>query len=160
VQTKNEYDFYTKRLWKVHEDYIGLNYVTEYGYDEVGNLRTVKNARGYTSTYTYNAADQLTRADYPGSTYETWTYRDDGRVYTHTDARGRQTVYRYDADDRLWGPAGSGYVAINYPNDADVNISRDQDGLVTSFTAPGGASPTIPVGGLRRPPTLGPVAGQ
>ena len=108
-----------------------LNYVTEYTYDEVGNLLTEKNARGKTTTHTYNDCDRKTRVDYPDSTYETWTYRDDGRVYTHTDGRGRQITYRYDADDRL---AGSGsYVAINYPNagDTDVKITRDMDGLIS-----------------------------
>ncbi len=140
VQTKYEYDQYTKRLWKVHEDYTALNYVTEYGYDEVGNLKTVKDARSKTTTYFYDGADRRYHADYPDSTHESWTYRDDGRVYSHTDARGRQTVYRYDADDRLWGPAGSGYVAINYPNDTDVSISRDADGLVTSFSDASGTT--------------------
>jgi len=130
VVTKYEYGQYTKWLWKVHEDYYGLNYVTEYGYDEVGNTKTEKNARGKTTTYTYDAADRKIRADYPDSTYETWSLRDDGRIETHTDGRGRVTTYRYDADDRL---AGYGdYVAIDYPNDTDVKIVRDRDGLITS----------------------------
>jgi len=79
--------------------------------------------------------------DYPDSTYETWAYRDDGRVYTHTDARGRQITYRYDADDRL---AGSGsYVAINYPNDTDVQITRDGDGLITSTVDASGTTTDV-----------------
>ena len=82
VVTKYEYEQYTKRLKKVTQDYgTGrLNYVTEYTYDEVGNLKTEKNARLKTTTYTYDDCDRKTRVDYPDSTYETWTYRDDGRV--------------------------------------------------------------------------------
>jgi len=108
----------------------GVIHVTQYIYHEVGNIKTVTNARGKTTTYRCDDCDRKTRVDYPDSTYEAWTYRDDGRVWTHTDARGRQITYRYDADDRL---AGSGsYVAINYPNDTDVQITRDKDGLITT----------------------------
>jgi RHS repeat-associated protein len=131
IVTKYEYDQYTHRLWKTHEDYAGLNYVTENAYDEVGNLKTVKNARGKTTTYTYDAADRKIQASYPDSTAESWTYRDDGRMWTHTDGRGRTITYRYDADDRPAGPYAGGYVAINYPNDTDVYITRDKDGLIT-----------------------------
>jgi YD repeat-containing protein len=139
--TKYEYNAYTHNLWKVHEDYAGLNYVTTYTYDEVGNLKTETNARSKVTTYTYDDADRKTRADYPDATYETWTYRDDGRVYTHTDGRGRITTYRYDADDRL---AGSGsYVAINYPNDTDVQIVRDKDGLITSTVDASGTTTNV-----------------
>ncbi len=132
IITKFLYEDDTDRLWKVIEDYGGLGYTTEYDYDEVGNVVSVKNARGKTREYTLDDADRLVRADYPDSTYETWTLRDDGRVYQHRDGRGRVTTYRYDADDRL---AGSGnYEAIDYPDDDDVMIVRDGDGLVTSFT--------------------------
>jgi RHS repeat-associated protein len=141
IITKYEYDQYTHRLWKVHEDYATLNYVTEYGYDEVGNLKTVKNARLKTTTHTYDAADRLIRTDYPDSTYETWVYRDDNRLWKHTDARGRMTTYRYDADDRL---AGSGsYKAIDYPNDTDVQITRDKDGLITTAVDASGTTTNV-----------------
>ena len=143
VVTKYEYDQYTHKLKKVHQDYNGLNYVTEYTYDEVGNRKTEKNARLKTTTFTYDDANRKTRVDYPDSTYEIWTYRDDGRVYTHTDARGRQITYRYDADDRLAAPYGSGYVAINYPNDTDVNITRDGDGLITETRDASGATTNV-----------------
>jgi hypothetical protein len=44
----------THRLWKVVQDYgTGkLNYTTEYTYDEVGNQKTVINARGKITSYT------------------------------------------------------------------------------------------------------------
>jgi RHS repeat-associated protein len=123
------------RLWKIIED-AGtgrLNYVTEYTYDEVDNVKTVKNARSKTTTYTYDDADRVTRVDYPDSTYETWTYRDDGRIITHRDLRNRTTTYRYDADDRLASPYASGYKAIDYPNNTDIYLTRDKDGLVTEL---------------------------
>jgi len=139
--TRFQYDPYTHSLTRVIEDYGGLNYQTDYGYDEVGNVTSVTNARGHTQEYTWDGADRLVRMDYPDSTYETWTLWDDGRIWQHRDGRGRVTTYRYDADDRL---AGSGsYVAINYPNDTDVKIVRDDDGLVTSFTDGTGSSSRV-----------------
>jgi RHS repeat-associated protein len=152
VVTKYEYDQYTKRLKKVTQDYgTGkLNYVTEYTYDEVGNLKTEKNARLKTTTYVYDDCDRKIQVDYPDSTHEYWTYRDDGRVWTHTDGRGRTITYRYDADDRL---AGSGsYVAINYPNDTDVRITRDKDGLTTITSDASGTTTNeyYPSGWLKR----------
>jgi len=143
IVTKYEYDEYTHRLWKVHEDYAGLNYVTENTYDEVGNLKTVKNARGKITTYTYDAGNRKTQASYPDSTSESWTYRDDGRVWTHTDGRGRTITYRYDADDRPAGPYAGGYPAINYPNDTDVYITRDKDGLITEVRDASGTTTRV-----------------
>jgi len=133
VVTKLEYDPYGKWLRKVTEDFGGLNYVTEYTYDEVGNPKTVKNARLKTTTYMWDGADRLIRVDYPDATYETWTLKDDGRIASHRDGRGRVTYFRYDANDQLWGPYGSGYKAIDYPTMTDVYISRDKDGLITGL---------------------------
>ena len=141
VVTKYEYNAYTHNLWKVHEDYYGLNYVTEYAYDEVGNFKTEKNARGYTTTYYYDDADRKIQADYPDSTHEYWTYRDDGRVYQYTDGRGRIVTYRYDADDRL-ATVGT-RLAIAYQNDTDVGIVRDKDGLITTVTDASGTTTNV-----------------
>ncbi len=139
--TKYEYYSYTKRLWKVHEDYAGLNYITTYTYDEPGNVIAVTNARGKTTYYTYDGLDRRTRADYPDGTYETWAYRDDGRVYQHRDGRGFVTNYHYDADDR---PATVGTLkAVDYPNMTDVGIVRDKDGLITSFIDATGTSSMV-----------------
>jgi RHS repeat-associated protein len=140
VVTRLEYDPYTKWLTRVTEDCGtgGLNYVTQYGYDEVGNLTSVTNARGRTTTYTYDIADRLVQANYPDNTSESWDHHDDGRVASHTDGRGRTTSYHYDADDRL--AAVGTLKAIDYPNDTDVGIGRDRDGLITSITDATGTS--------------------
>jgi RHS repeat-associated protein len=140
VVTKLEYDQYTKWLKKVTEDYgTGkLNYATQYTYDEVGNLKTVTNARSKVTTYTYDDADRLTQASYPDGTSEAWTYHDDGRVATHRDGRNRTITYHYDADDRL-ATVGT-LKAVDYPTDTDVGIVRDKDGLVTSLADATGTS--------------------
>ncbi len=143
--TKFDYDQYTKWLTNITEDYgtsPRLNYQTQYTYDEVGNLKTVQNARSKTTTYTYDKADRCTQASYPDSTSESWTYRDDGRVITHTDGRGRTTTFRYDADDRLCGPYAAGYKAVDFPNDADVYITRNMDGQVTEVRDGSGTTTT------------------
>jgi len=62
-------------------------------------------------------------------------------VASDTDGRGRTITYRYDADDR---PAGSGsYKAIDYPNDTDVQITRDEDGLITQVVDASGTTTNV-----------------
>lgn len=65
-------------------------------YDPDGQLRTVTDGNGHTSTLTHNAAGELIVVDRPDGTQVSTTYWPDGSVKTQTDANGGTTSYTYD----------------------------------------------------------------
>ena len=87
------------RLTAVYEDPAGLNYLTSYTYDSLGNLRTVGQG-GQTRTFTYDSLSRLTSATNPESGTVTYGYDENGNLTTRADARGVNTTYAYDALNR------------------------------------------------------------
>ena len=69
-----------------------------YQYDPNGNQWQFNNGMT-TTTYTYDADDQLTKIDYPMLTDTTFTYYKDGRTESMTDSQG-VTTWFYDANGR------------------------------------------------------------
>ncbi|MFT3664492.1 RHS repeat-associated core domain-containing protein [Piscinibacter sp.] len=67
-----------------------------YGYDNNGNITSVKNARGHLTTYTYDELDRIatTSTGIDGATV--YTYDADGNLWKVTDPRGLVTEYRYN----------------------------------------------------------------
>ncbi len=98
-----------------------------YTYDAAGN-RTAMTAGGQTTTYSYNALDQLTNAG-----AKQYSYDGRGNLVGVTDGAAA-TSYRYDAADRLTGatlPDGSG---IGYGYDADgYRVSQTTGANVTNY---------------------------
>ncbi len=93
---------------------------TSYSYDAVGN-RLSQTANGLTTTYVYNALDQLMSAG-------TVQYQYDGRGnLTRATAGSDITRYTYDAADRLTG--------IALPDGANIAYAYDADGRRVSQTA-------------------------
>src|SRR5262249_3967863 len=96
------------RLTKVIEDPQnpsnpnGLNYVTTYSYDELGNLRAV-NQGMQTRTFTYDSLCRLLSAGNPEQVgLTTYTYDAASNVKTRKDPNGVTTTYKtYDALNRL-----------------------------------------------------------
>ena len=77
---------------------------TTYSHDPAGNVLTLTDARAITVTYTYDAANRMTKATYPDATLNV-TYTHDagtgctngvGRLCQVTDQSGT-TAYAYDA---------------------------------------------------------------
>ena len=69
-----------------------------YQYDPNGNQAQLYNGLT-TTTYTYDADDQLTKIDYPTLADTTFTYYKDGRTESMTDSQG-VTTWFYDANGR------------------------------------------------------------
>ena len=98
--------------------------VIEYTYDAVGNRLTMKETKGgttFTTTYTYDDADQLTAVN--------------GTSYTH-DANGNLTsdgnrTYVYDAENRLIAVKDSGGNTI-------ASFTYRADGMRKTMTTPSG----------------------
>jgi RHS repeat-associated protein len=77
-----------------------LTYVTNYYYDEVGNLRTVTNAATKSTTYSYDNLNRPTITGYPDGTYESYSYDNNGNPVQKTDRKSIQTSYSYDSLNR------------------------------------------------------------
>jgi RHS repeat-associated protein len=70
-----------------------LGNATEYSYDGNGNLATLTDAKGHTTSYAYNADDEQTKVEKPnGSTLES-SYDGAGNVVSTTDANEHTTTY-------------------------------------------------------------------
>jgi RHS repeat-associated protein len=86
------------RLTQVFEDPAGLNYETDYSYDAFGNLLTVNQKGGSSSsvnwrtrTFTYDSLSHLTSAVNPESGTVSYTYDNDGNLATKTSWAQNQT---------------------------------------------------------------------
>ncbi len=87
------------RLKEVYEDPNGLNYLTSYTYDTVGNLRTVTQGT-QTRTFVYDSLSRLTSATNPESGATSYTYDANSNLHTRTDARGATATYEHDRLNR------------------------------------------------------------
>jgi RHS repeat-associated protein len=87
------------RVVQVYEDPSGLNYLTSYDYDVLGNLRHVYQG-AQTRTFNYDSLSRLRSAVNPESGTILYTYDDAGNLLTRTDARGVVSTYTYDAFNR------------------------------------------------------------
>ncbi|MGW4563632.1 RHS repeat-associated core domain-containing protein [Streptomyces sp. NPDC004561] len=73
---------------------------TSYVYDRSGNLKTVTDAKGNPTGYTYNWAGQQTAKSDPDAGSTSTTYDENGLVATTTDANGTTVAYNYDTLQR------------------------------------------------------------
>ena len=85
-------------------------------YDAVGNVLTVRDAKGQVTGMAYDSLNRLTRTTYPDSRFETATYDVAGRTLTKTDREGNVTSSSYDTAGNL--------VKVVSPSDT---ISRSYD---------------------------------
>jgi len=70
---------------------------TTYGWDALGQLRSIKDPIGATWSYTYDTLGRRTAVNDPDLGQSSYTYDKAGRVLTATDARGTVTSFTYDA---------------------------------------------------------------
>lgn len=115
-------------------------------FDADGNLKTSKDARGITTSYTYDELNRVTRIDYAGwpSTtfeYDTGSAGAIGRLSRMTDESG-ETRYSYDPIGRLLAKAQ----LVNSPSQSPIQLNVGYEygstgyahGKVTSITYPSG----------------------
>jgi RHS repeat-associated protein len=87
------------RLTQSYEDPAGLNYLTSYSYDVLGNLTTVSQG-SQTRTFVYDSLKRLTSATNPESGTINYQYDANGNLTSKTDARSITVTYTYDALSR------------------------------------------------------------
>jgi|GEM_PF-1856171 len=152
IVTAFQYDA-LNRLKTVIENYkpgfqptSAINVQTEYTYDAAGNLKTVKDARGKVTTYTYDRLNRQLSVTDPLNHTATYGYDGAGNLIRSTDANGATTNYTYDLLDQL--------KTIDYPApDADVTFTYNAAGERTRMVD-GAGTTTWSYDQLSRPITV------
>jgi RHS repeat-associated protein len=135
------------RVNSVTENPGGLNYSTSYTYNALDNLTTVTQG-SQTRTFVYDSLSRLTSASNPESGLTSYTYPtasgsgicsgDPSSPCTRTDARGITTTYTYN--DPLSRLTGKSY--NDNPQTPSVSFSYDESTVhLGSWTSPTLANP-------------------
>jgi RHS repeat-associated protein len=103
------------RIVEIVEDPSGLNYSTTYTYDALDNLRTVTQGTQSPRVFNYSSLGRLTSASNPESGSTLYTYYDSGDLKRRTDARGVWVESSYDSLHRMLTKTYSaGTPAVSY----------------------------------------------
>ncbi len=124
-----------------------------YTYDPAGTVSSITDSSGGAHIFSYNARDELIRAQYPDGSTESFTYTPRGEVSSHSDADGYLWQYTYDSRGRLVAEIDPASFATTYTydragrmrsiRDPEGHIRRyeyNAQGLVTRITDPQGNS--------------------
>lgn len=98
-------------------------YVTNYYYDEVGNLVKVTNAATKSTTYSYDNLNRLTVTSYPDGMSETYGYDNNGNVVKKVDKASIKTLSSYDSLNRVSATTycGTTIIGTSYVYDKNSN---------------------------------------
>lgn len=108
---------------------------TTYTYDANNNLLSSTDANGSTSTYIYDADRKVTSVTDAAGNTTTYTYNSYGQVTSMTDSQGRQTIYVYDTNGNM--------TSVTDPSGAITQYGYDTKGNVTSITNADGKNTTF-----------------
>jgi len=106
----------------------GQYYVTNYYYDEIGDLRKLTTSNSQTTTYTYDSVNRLAQTSHPDSTRESYTYDNNGNLVNLIDQNGNRTSRSYDSLNRIVNITYYGKTTSldNYKYDANGNLLQLQ----------------------------------
>jgi len=112
-----------------------LNQVTDFEYDEVGNLLSMADANGNVTTYEYDNLNRKKKVIFPDATFVTTEYDLLGRMASRTDQAGISTWYEYDALYRLMAVSNvEGYVTrYIYDEVGNQTAQIDANGHITIY---------------------------
>jgi len=137
--TKNVYDSGSGYLVETIKDYGSgrLNAATQFTYDAYGNVASVKDAMGNTSSSTYNSLGQLLEKDGPLLEKEQFSYDQNGQIVVdQKQAPGGQwqkTENVYNSIDKLVAnrvyTGTSAYLETTFAYDANGSLTQTTDPL-------------------------------
>ncbi|SET60767.1 RHS repeat-associated core domain-containing protein [Nitrosomonas marina] len=136
-------DFSNRRGESVSYDYgargrltgesAGTSGAVSYIYDAAGNLLTATTAEGVTAL-TYDAANRVTKIEYPNGRSLSYTYDAAGNRTSMTDQDGNAQFYQYDTAGRLISLSNNDGVLVSYTYDAAGSLIREDNGNGTATT--------------------------
>jgi RHS repeat-associated protein len=132
VRVTYAYDVADQLLSELRSDPVS-GYGASYQYDPVGN-RLLKNEIGSVTTYTYNASNELTLIQPPGSSPTTLTWDANGNLSV-VNAGGAVTTHTWDHENRLVGvqSATGGSDAYTYAADGKRQSKTPLGGSVVQY---------------------------
>jgi Rhs family protein len=80
-------------------------------------IATDKDARNNQSSFGYDAKNRLNKITYPDSTYEEWTFDNNGNITTFRNRKAQNTVFTYDNLNRILTKAPAGQATVTYTYD-------------------------------------------
>ncbi len=111
----------------LQQDYV------DNAYDSHGNLISVKDAKGYTTTYTYDGHDRPKRAAYPDGSYTEVVYDNNSNVLSQRTRAGQIIAFTYDELNRVRMKAPQGGSNITYTYDKVSRVKSVSDGSAGSL---------------------------
>jgi len=105
---------------------------TQHGYDLEGNVASVTDPNGNTTTYAYDPLNRLVTITQPGSVVTSYSYNSHGNLVSVTDAESHETTYQYDDMGRL--------VSTTSPDTGTVTYVYDEAGNPVNKTDAKGIS--------------------
>lgn len=127
-----KYDWMGRLLWVREFIDETTYYLTESTYNETGNITSITDANGTTTSCEYDALFGMTRTLYPDSTTEIFAYDVVGNFTSYTDANGNTTSYQYNAVSQL--------ISVEFSDESSVELDYDANGNRTLMVDPAGTS--------------------
>jgi len=109
---------------------------TEYNYDPGGNIASVTDPAGRTTTYTYDILNRLTTVTPPGDVITWYAYDSQNNLVSVTDAENHVTSYSYDDLGRLVSTISPDTNITSYTYDPAGNLATktDANGIAVTYT--------------------------
>lgn len=159
IVTKNTYDVTTEKLLTTVVDFgtsPHLNLTVQYGYNAVGDVTSIINPRGFTTTFVFDSKRRLTQVTDPapfnyvtkftydandnktkierqtGNVLDPWetnlsSYDADDNLKTTTDPQNNVTVFDYNSNNLLWKITDADSRVVTVHYDQRLNLSDTVD---------------------------------
>ncbi|HZZ25690.1 MAG TPA: PEP-CTERM sorting domain-containing protein [Roseiarcus sp.] len=110
-------------------------HTTTFSYDAAGSVAQVSDSMGNTTRYAYDASERATTVTDPLGHTTSYGYDADGRMITSVDAGGATTTNTYDSAGRLAGQSAPGDTTMYmYDSSGRLTEVSDNDGHTTTYS--------------------------